>query len=88
MKDSDFEILALSFALLFAASVVFTLSQIHYIKNNLVEEFNRGHRIKCYLDEDRRSFIYIDKSNFYYKKYKFISKDEDIHLSAFNCNKG
>jgi len=88
MESSDLKILILSFAAFITTLTVLISSKAHYIKNNLVEEFNKGYKIKCYLDEDSEAFMYIDNTKFYYKKYKFISKDGDIHLSAFKCHKG
>ena len=88
MDDSDFKILLLSFVAFITASMVLTFSKVQFIKKDLLTEFNKGQKIKCYLDEDKRSFIYIDNSNFYYKKYEFISEDGSIHLSTFKCYKG
>ena len=87
MEDSDYKILVIAFAMLIAIAAVFGLSQEHYIKNKLVINFNNGHRIKCYLDEDDNSYMIIDNTKFYYKKYKFISNDGVIHISAFKCYK-
>jgi len=87
MEDSDYKILVIAFAMLIAIAAVFSLSQEQYIKNNLVKKFDKGYKLKCYLDEEGRSYIYIDNAKFYYKKYKFISNDGLMHISAFKCYK-